>query len=165
MKKLIAIFILACLIQRLSAQHPHFSKTAPVDSLKQALKVTTNDTLRMVLTENIQNHYYFVNGNLDSALFYAKQFLQLTQKLHYRIDEAHAHDVVGIYMSFLSHPETLQTLLKGVQIAEDPESEKHILPEKYLKGMNYWREDFTALLVKNHWQPEFFRTLVLGKPL
>jgi tetratricopeptide (TPR) repeat protein len=162
MKKLIIIFVFACSVQRLLAQDLPFSQAAPVDSLKQALHATTNDTLRMVLANNIQNYYYFVNSNLDSAIFYSKQFLQLTQKLHYRIDEAYAYDVVGIYMSFLPHPQTLETLLKGVRIAEDPESEKHILPEKYLKIMIYWREDFKALLVKNHWQPEFFRTLILG---
>ncbi len=162
MKKLITIFVLACSVQQLSAQDLPFSQAAPVDSLKQALHATTNDTLRMVLANNIQNYYYFVNGNLDSAIFYAKQFLQLTQKLPYRIDEAYAYDVVGIYMSFVPDPQTLETLLKGVRIAEDPASEKHILPEKYLEMMIYWREDFKALLVKNHWQPEFFRKLILG---
>jgi tetratricopeptide (TPR) repeat protein len=65
-------------------------------------------------------------------------------------------------MRIRSHPQTLETLLKGVRIAEDPASEKHILPEKYLKMMIYWREDFKALLVKNQWQPKFFRTLLLG---
>ena len=163
MKKLIAIFILACSFQRLSAQELLSSQPSHIDSLKQALHATTNDTLRMVLTNNIQLYYYFNhNDNVDSNLFYSKQFVQLTQKLHYRLDEAYGYDVLGIWMRERVHPQTLETLLKGVRIVEDPASEKNILPEKYLKMMIYWREDFKALLVKNHWQPAFFRTLLLG---
>ncbi len=157
------IFVLACSVQQLSAQDLHLSQAARVDSLKQALHATTNDTLRMVLNNNIHLYYYFHNNdNVDSNLFYSKQFLQLTQKLHYRLDEAYGYDVLGIWMRERVHPQTLETLLKGVRIAEDPTSEKNILPEKYLKMMIYWREDFKALLVKNHWQPAFFRTLLLA---
>ena len=162
MKKLISIFVLACSVQRVSAQDLPSSQTVPIDSLKQALRSTTNDTLRMVLTNNIQNYYFISNSNLDSALLYSKQFLQLTQKLHYKIDEAYAYDAVGLYMSFLAHPQTLGTLFKGIRIAEDPTAEKNILPKKYLTMMIYWVEDFKALLEKNHWQPKFFRTLILA---
>jgi two-component system NtrC family sensor kinase len=160
-KKLIAIVILACLVQRLSAQNLHLSKAASVDSLKQALHATTNDTLRMVLSSNIQLYYYYDN-NWDSTLFYSEQFLQLAQKLHYRLDEAYAYDVLAIYMRSLVHPQTLETLLKAVRIAEDPKSEKHILPENYMKRMIYWREDFTALLAKNRLRPKLFRAVILG---
>ena len=162
MKKLISILVLACSVQRLSAQDLPSSQSVPIDSLKQALRSTTNDTLRMVLTNNIQNYYFISNNNLDSALFYSKEFLQLTQKLHYKIDEAYAYDAMGLYMSFLAHPQTLGTLFKGIRIAEDPTSEKNILPKKYLTMMIYWVEDFKALLEKNHWQPKFFRTLTLA---
>ena len=116
----------------------------------------------MVLANRIQSHYFLGNTNLDSALFYAKQLLQLSQKLHYKIDEAYAYDAVGLYMNFLFNAQTLETLFKGIRIAEDPRSEEHILPEKYLKMMLYWVEDFTALLAKNRWQPEIFRTLILA---
>src|SRR4051794_12713431 len=126
------ILFLGCSVQPLLAQDLPLSQSISIDSLKQALQSTANDTLRMVLTNNIQNYYFISNSNLDSALFYSEQFLQLTQKLHYRIDEAYAYDATGLYMSFLAHPQTLQTLLEGVRIAEDPTSEKNILPKKYL---------------------------------
>ncbi len=108
------IFALACSVQRLSAQVLPTSQSMPIDSLRQALQSTTNDTLRMVLTNNIHNYYFILNSNLDSALFYSKQFLQLTQKLDYKIDEAYAYDAMGLYMSFLAHPQTLQTLLTHI---------------------------------------------------
>jgi signal transduction histidine kinase len=156
------IFILICSVQRLLAQGLPFSLSTPIDSVKNVQQATTNDTLRMVLANTIRNYYIFVNNNLDSAFSYSEQFLQLTQKLHYKIDEAYAYDGMGLSMSFLAHPQTLETLFKGIRIAEDPSSEKNILPNKYLKMMVYWAGDFKALLEKKHWQPKFFRTMTLA---
>src|SRR3954468_5020836 len=119
MRKVFSILLLLFSVV-IRAQDLPYWQPAPVDSLKQALHTTTNDTLRMVLANRIQSHYFIGNTNLDSALFYAKQLLQLSQKLHYKIDEAYAYDAVGLYMNFLFSAQTLETLFKGIRIAEDP---------------------------------------------
>jgi signal transduction histidine kinase len=146
----------------IKAQDLPYWEHAPIDSLKQSLQNTNNDTLRLILANRIQNHYFTASTNFDSAIHFARQLLQFTQKLHYKIDEAYALDAIGLYMNFSIHSQTLETFFKGIRIAEDPKSEKHILPEKYLRMMLYWTEDFTSVLAKKHWQPEFFRMQILA---
>ena len=162
MKKLITLLFLICSVQILSAQALPFSQPARVDSLKHALQTTANDTLRLVLINRIQHHYFLINTNFDSALFYSRQLLQLTRKLNYKIDEAYALDLVGSYMNFLLNSQTLKTLFEGVRIAEDARSEKNILPERYLRMMIYWSDNFSTVLAKNQWNPKFFRLLILA---
>jgi uncharacterized membrane protein len=152
---------LSCYVQLLSAQvNQSTILQATIDSLKQELTTTQNDTLRLVLANALRYNYFFKNGNFDSALVYSKQVLALAQKLGYRIEEAYGWDLVGDILSFKHDQNTLQTFFNGVKIAEDPKSERKILPQRYLKMMTYWEEDFNNRLVKT--SSGFF--IILQKP-
>jgi tetratricopeptide (TPR) repeat protein len=162
MKKLLLIFVFACSVQIPFAQVILPVGPATIDSLKAELKKTSNDTLRLVLVNELRFNYFFGKGDFDSALVYSKQVLGLAQKMGYKIDEAYAYDLLADIFNFQHHDQTLETFFRGIKIAEDPRSEKKILPRKYLEKMTYWHKDFNALLVKNNWSTGYFRLAILG---
>ncbi len=133
-----------------------------MDSLKHELAATKNDTLRLVLANQLRYDYFFGNGHVDSALVYSKLVLALTQKLGYKIDEAYACDLVGDILNYQHHQNTLEMFFRGVTIAENPQIEGKILPRNYLERMTYWHQDLTNLLVKNNWEPRYFRLAILS---
>ena len=162
MKNLIVLLFWTGFLQTLCGQTSEpVSRLLIIDSLKYELQKTQNDTLKLVLTNQIRYHYFF-SGNFDSTLVYSNLFLPLTQKLGYKIDEAYAYDLIGDVLSFKHSQGTLETFFKGVKIAENPSFEDKILPKKYLQMMTYWTPDFTARLAKNNWSPRFFRSAILG---
>ena len=126
------------------------SEQRTIDSLKQALLATSNDTLRLVLANELRYNYFLVNTNYDSTLIYSTQVYDLAHILGYKIDEAYALDMIGDILDFQHNENTLETLFRGVKIAENPQSENKILPRKYLELMTYWTPDLTSLLKKNN---------------
>ncbi|HVK97224.1 MAG TPA: ATP-binding protein [Flavisolibacter sp.] len=163
MIKLISIFIFAASVQHAFAQDiPYYTKQTTIDSLKHQLQSTKNDTLQLVLVNELRYNYFFGMGNFDSALVYSKKVYAFAQQLGYKIDEAYALDLIGDILNFQHSEHTLETLFKGVQIAEDIQAEKKILPPKYLNMMTYWNPNFTSLLRKNGWSPHYFRLAILG---
>ena len=95
----------------------------------------------------------YQSGSYDSALFYSEKQFQLAQQLNYKLDQAYALDNIGYNMYYLSNPKALQMLLEGVKIAEDPDIEKNVLPEKYWNMIVYY--DAQAL-------PEHVRLQILA---
>jgi len=163
LKKVLIIFVIICSVQVLFAQiTPNRPKQRHIDSLKQALLASTNDTLRLVLANELGYNYLMVNTNLDSTLIYSRQVFALAHRLGYKIDEAYALDMIGSILNFQHNENTLETFFKGVKIAEDPQIENKILPRKYLELITYWNPDFTSLLKKNNWSPNYFRLSLLG---
>jgi signal transduction histidine kinase len=161
--KFILLLFFACSALLPAAQQGQsVSGQQAIDSLQHELAQTKNDTLRLVLFSHLRYNYFFVNTNLDSTFHYSKLILQIAQKLNYKIDEAHAWNLVGDVMNFLQNEHTLEAFFKGVKIAEDPEAEKKILPKKYLERMLYWETNFTAELAANRWSPHYFRLGILA---
>jgi signal transduction histidine kinase len=157
-KRVLTILVVICSFQAL------FAQTAPVkpeqsnlESLKQAFLATTNDTLRLVLANDLRNNYFFKNINYDSTLFYSRQVVTLAHKLGYKIDEAYGLDVTGYVLNLQKNEHTLETFFKGIKIAEDPQIENKILPRKYLDMMVYWQPSFTSSLKERNWSPHYFR--------
>ena len=69
MKKALAISALIFSVQILIAQiSPVKPEQRTIDSLKQALSATTNDTLRLVLTNQLRHNYFLLNTNFDGAI-------------------------------------------------------------------------------------------------
>ncbi len=131
MKNIIAFFFfLLILSPKLSAQ-PNY-----IDSLKNELKTAQNDTVRMVLYSLLSFGYQ--QSNYDSALFYSQKQFQLAQQLDYELDQAYALDNIGYNMYYLSNPRALKILLMGVKIAENQNSERKVLPEKYWNETIYY---------------------------
>ena len=95
-----------------------------LDSLKLALNNEVNDTLRMAIYREI--YFYYNETNRDSALYLAEQHLLLAQKLKLKLWEAAGLNSKGyILMSLGNYPRSLQSLLQGMEIAKNPESEKN----------------------------------------
>ena len=127
MKAVVLFYFLLCLTSNA------FSQQNNIDSLKHELDTTQNDTLRLVLLTTLSGKYLF-NYKFDSALNYARRQLTLSHKLHFKIDEAYTFDIIGVCMTHLDDPQTLDFFFKGISLAEDPGIETNILPGKYFES-------------------------------
>jgi two-component system, NtrC family, sensor kinase len=125
-----------------------FAQLNYADSIKNEIRTCQNDTLKMVLYSILGSVYQ--RESYDSSLSYSQKHYQLAKMLNYKLDEAYALDNVGYNMYYLSNPTSLQILLEGVKIAEDPEIEKKVLPEKYWNQAVYYD---TNALPKNLKKP------------
>jgi two-component system, NtrC family, sensor kinase len=95
-----------------------------IDSLRAALQNSADDTLRMVITNNLA--FAFTESNSDSAIFYYNKAAMLADKLGLKIDEVSELDMKGYILSTQrNYPQSLSTFLKAKKIAEDPASEKN----------------------------------------
>ena len=82
------------------------------------------------MLEKIANRYSEINP--DSAFYYAEKFMLKARELNFKIEEIVALGEMGYAMINLgNYPRSLQYLLTGISIAEDPESEKNILPTHF----------------------------------
>lgn len=107
-----------------------------LDSLLHELITTSNDTMRLDLTSILWEYYIEIKP--DSAVYFGRQNLILAQKLKLKLEEANALSMMGFALKDIgNYPESLQALLSALAIAEDPKSEKNILPAKYLDRMNF----------------------------
>src|SRR5436189_1534313 len=115
-KKAITILLFAGSVQTLFAQSSQSLSSQAIDSLRNEFETTHNDTLHLILVNQLRYNYFFVHPNLDSALFYSEQVLTMAQKLKYRIDEAYSLDLIGDVMNYMHSQNTLETFFKGVSI-------------------------------------------------
>ena len=101
-----------------------------IDSLKNDLTNSKNDTITLILLRNIAAQYSEINS--DSALHYAEKSLVIARKLDLKLTEASALREIGYaQMNMGNYPRSLQTILSGLAILEDPKSEQRILVGKY----------------------------------
>lgn len=102
-----------------------------IDSLKHILLTTTNDTLKLSCAGNLAEAY--AETSPDSAWVYAERELLLARKLGFRLNECYALNHIGYaLMNLGNYPRSLEVLLEAITVAEDPASEKKILPDKYI---------------------------------
>jgi signal transduction histidine kinase len=111
-------------VKSVAAQEPY------IDSLKNEINVTGNDTINLLLLEKIVNVYSEINP--DSAYHYAGKMLVITKKLNLQLEEVVALGEMGYaLLNMGNYPRSLQSLLTGISIAENPNSEKNILPVQF----------------------------------
>ena len=109
---------------------------SPGDDIKIELRSEFNDTIRLLYYEQITNLYSEINP--DSAFYYADQALLLARKLHLKLEEVVALGEVGYaQLNLGNYPRSLQYLLSGIAISENPGSEKNILPERFPASDDY----------------------------
>ncbi|MEP7374755.1 MAG: HAMP domain-containing sensor histidine kinase [Chitinophagaceae bacterium] len=122
--------------------NPASSQPAVIDSLSKELGKTSNDTLRLVLFSRLGDAHLEVN--LDSALFYARQYLQQSQKLEYKLNEADALQQVAEYLVELgSSGNALEQSYKALQLLENNRDGEKILPESYLEMLHVSKTIYT----------------------
>jgi signal transduction histidine kinase len=109
-----------------------FAQKTTIDSLNNELSVTNNDTLRLVLSNLLSRQW--LNVNSDSSIYYTEQYLELSAKLEYHINEADALSISAFNNIYLgNHPKALETLFKANSILESNTKNEKILPGEYLK--------------------------------
>jgi signal transduction histidine kinase len=101
-----------------------------LDRMKAEVNSTTNDTVRLSINNAIAEEYTEINP--DSSLLYAEKVLRIAQQLKLKLEEVHALGKIGYSLvNKGNYPRSLQSLLSAITIAEDPASEKNILPVKF----------------------------------
>ena len=101
-----------------------------LDSLKNEIAISENDTIKLIRLRNLSRIYSEINP--DSAFAYAEKLLQVTRELNFKLDEANAlREMAYALMNMGNYPRSLQTILRALKIAEDPKSEQRILTGEY----------------------------------
>ena len=101
-----------------------------VDSLQNELRFAANDTTRLILYGQIGNAY--LDTKPDSVYHYANEMLGVARKLDLALEEAHALGELGYaQLNMGDYPHSLQTLLAAAEIADDPATEKKVIPATY----------------------------------
>lgn len=103
-----------------------------IDSLRAEIQNARNDTLRVVLLSIMAEAYAEISP--DSSYYYGNQLATLSRTLQFRLNEAEGELRMGYaLLNMVNYPRSLQAFLSALAIAEDPESERNVLPWKYLK--------------------------------
>ena len=101
-----------------------------IDSLKNEISLSKNDTVNLILLGKISDIYAEINP--DSAYHYAGKMLAITQRLDLKLEEAAALGEMSYALLNLgNYPRSLQTILSAIAITENSKSEKNILPDKF----------------------------------
>lgn len=120
------IYIKICLVLSIAVTAQQFN----IDSLKNELAHSKNDTAIMLLLGNIADGYSEINP--DSSYLYGNKMLTITKKLDLRLEEIFALCQMGYaQMNMGNYPRSLQTLISAISLSEDKNSEKNILPAGY----------------------------------
>ena len=114
-----------------------------VEVLKNKLRSERNDTSMLLWYEQIANIYSEINP--DSAFHYAEQALAKALQLRLKLEEVVALGELGYaQLNLGNYPRSLQHLLSAISIAEDPGSEKNILPVKFSAPDDYTDRSVSA---------------------
>ena len=128
MKLLLKLFLLVCLPFLSGAQiSPLLIEPTKkqADSLRIVLEQTTNDTLRMAALRDLA--IYYIDANIDSAIYFIEQELPLTKQLQLKLWEADALDLYAVFLNSKgNYPQALKMMNEALAIAADNESEKNI---------------------------------------
>jgi signal transduction histidine kinase len=128
MKIILKIFFSLLIPSVAAAQQGLYFETwsnKQVDSLKNELHRTSNDTMQMFIYRCLGFHYQ--ETNRDSSLYFHEQQLALARKLQLKLWQADALDQAGWELSYMkNYPRSLQYFLDGLKILENSDSEKNI---------------------------------------
>ena len=125
--------------------HPCFSQDADIrviDSLKNELAVSNNDTMRLILLGQVAEKYSEIN--YDSSFYYAEEVLPITRKLRFKLDEAAIlRLMIYAQINLGNFPRALQYLLPAIEMMSDPSTEKRVIPAGY-PGMDEFMNRSTS---------------------
>jgi len=88
MKTKLVLFVMILFIS------PSFGQRSVIDSLSHVLSKTNNDTMRLVLSKRLS--WQWLNVNSDSSIKFAEQYLQLSKRMKYSINEADALHLIAL---------------------------------------------------------------------
>ena len=109
---------------------PVLAQQRYIDSLRNEIDVSKNDTISLILLAKIANLYS--ESNPDSAYRYAEKMFGISKKLALKQEEMAALGEMGYaLLNVNNYPRSLQILLSAISIGEDPASENKILPARF----------------------------------
>src|SRR5688500_4716085 len=139
--RFIYILLLLLLVTYSKAQQPD------IDSLRHEIQIAQNDTVKMVLFATLTEAYKELKS--DSSFYFGEQILPIARKFNFKVDEADALAQMGYaLMNMGNYPRSLQILLSALAIAEDPKSERNILPDKYSDPKEFLMHPLTARMLR-----------------
>ncbi len=105
------------------------------DNILNELKITSNDTIRMMLSRDLANFYSELN--FDSSIYYGEQVLQVSRKLNFKLWEANALYITALcFTRYGNYPKALEAYSMAKKLAEDEGSEKNIPHIEYFTSNN-----------------------------
>ena len=108
-----------------------------LDSIKHQLAIAKQDTSRVLILVDLCDSYR--NSNADSSLMYGQQALTMSQSIKFLRGEARAAFTIGITYRILGDiPKSLETLFKGLQIAEDKQYPYETIRSLFIIGTLYF---------------------------
>jgi tetratricopeptide (TPR) repeat protein len=108
-------FLFSLLIFNATAAHAQTIQTYNIDSLRHALKASGSDTTRVLVLNNLGRN----TSNSDSAIFYVREAIALSQKTGFLKGEAEAYNNLGLWFNQKgNYPAALECYLKAIQLAE-----------------------------------------------
>ena len=130
-KSSICIFILLLVAQFGKGQRNF------LDSVKSAIQNTRNDSLKLKGYTALLTFYS--QTQQDSALFYGDKLLNLSRILNIPLSQCYALSYMGFaFQEENKYIESLTTYNEALVIAEDPQSEKNVLPYQYTMGEEFY---------------------------
>ena len=125
MKKYLLLSIMGLIINL------SFGQKRVIDSLNYVLSGTYNDTLRLVLAQQLT--WEWLNVKSDSSLLYADMYLKLAKKLNYSLNQAEALQLTAFNYTYIAnYPRSLEILYKARSMVIENDTDNNILPNKYL---------------------------------
>ncbi|MDH4091853.1 MAG: ATP-binding protein [Cyclobacteriaceae bacterium] len=123
------------------------AQTPEIDSLHRLLATNENDTVQMLALSSLSQQYSEMNP--DSSLYFSTKLLAVSRKLRYKLNEVDALVQMGYALLNLGdYPRSLQTFLPALEIAEDPASESHVLPGRYVNLTRYLPRPVTPHILR-----------------
>src|SRR6185295_9121578 len=130
-----------------------------MDSAYFILQHAANDTVRMGACSVLASFYDDIS--VDSGLYYCNKGIAIAEKLDLQLNKAEMMGLMGWpLMKTGNYPEALRVITQGLEIAEDPSSEKRIgklqkgqTPEMYRRrviGLLYAALEYLYLYVGNY---------------
>ena len=108
-----------------------FAQAGYIDSLKHEIEITRNDTILYIQLDALAAAY--LETKPDSSLYYSEKALRIANELNLKLDEAYTLGRKGYAQQNKgNYPESLKTFLSAIEIADNREYEKNILPPRYL---------------------------------
>ncbi|HET9433099.1 MAG TPA: tetratricopeptide repeat protein, partial [Chitinophagaceae bacterium] len=107
-----------------------------IERLTYRYNHTTNDTLRMVVADSLAEAYSEIKP--DSSIYFADITIKLSRDLKFKLDQALGLNISGyIWLNRGNFTNALRMLSESLKICDDPQSEKNILPAKYVLSRIY----------------------------
>ena len=117
------------------------------DSLRQELSKAKDDTVRLVLYQELSVIYSELKP--DSGAYFARQLTQLARTMDLPVEEAAGliHEAYALITTG-NFSRSLQNLLTAITITESSENEKHLLPLRFYNEREYLTKPLTPRMIR-----------------